>query len=234
MTQRNKGFTLIELTIVIVIIGVIGLSIIIGKNIVRSYKVKMVASEFNHYKTQLNLFRSKYDATPGDFSDGWNYWNTNCAPTANICNGNNDLNIDADEELMFWRHMFLANLVHEEYSGVLDGGKIISGKNIPLSKLGETSGHWIANDTVFNKTHNFIIFGADEGNDTHYTGTLTPSEAYSLDKKMDDGKPDNGQIFAGDGVTLPAGSCVTSAIAPAEYVTDKGEKTCILYFTLKK
>lgn len=66
--MKNKGFTLIELSIVLVIIGLIVGGILIGRDMIRAAEIRSLISEKNQYIVATNNFRNKYNAMPGDIA----------------------------------------------------------------------------------------------------------------------------------------------------------------------
>ena len=62
------GFTLIELSIVLVIIGLIAGGVLVGQDLIRAAGVRAQISQIEKYNTAANTFRGKYDALPGDMN----------------------------------------------------------------------------------------------------------------------------------------------------------------------
>lgn len=62
----NKGFSLIELSIVLVIIGLITAAITSGTNLIRSAKATAIINEIGEYRQAVNSFLILEDRFPGD------------------------------------------------------------------------------------------------------------------------------------------------------------------------
>ncbi|MDA0782810.1 MAG: prepilin-type N-terminal cleavage/methylation domain-containing protein [Rickettsiales bacterium] len=86
--ESEKGFTLIELSIVIVIIGLIVAGVVGGQALVNQSKLRTIITELNQFKFQINTFYLEYNALPGDMPNAHSYWpNCNSGATAVQCNG---------------------------------------------------------------------------------------------------------------------------------------------------
>ena len=72
--MKQKGFTLLELSIVIVIIGLIVAGISAGQSLVQQAKLRSLVSESGNILTAVNSFRMQYDALPGDMNTAQSYW----------------------------------------------------------------------------------------------------------------------------------------------------------------
>lgn len=69
MTKRcRKGFTLVELSIVLIIIGVLVAGIISGREIIRQAEYRSVISDYERFVTAYNTFEGLYDRIPGDLN----------------------------------------------------------------------------------------------------------------------------------------------------------------------
>src|ERR1035441_8304528 len=62
----SSGFTLIEMAIVLVIIGLIVGGVLVGQDLIKAAEVRAQISQIEKYNTAVNTFRGKYDALPGD------------------------------------------------------------------------------------------------------------------------------------------------------------------------
>jgi prepilin-type N-terminal cleavage/methylation domain-containing protein len=64
----QRGFTLIELSIVLVIIGLIVGGILVGQSLIAAAGVRGTISQIEKYQTAVNTFRGKYGGLPGDLN----------------------------------------------------------------------------------------------------------------------------------------------------------------------
>src|SRR5665213_289434 len=62
----NLGFTLIELSIVLVIIGLIVGGILVGQDLIKAAEVRAQISQIEKYNQAVNTFRAKFGGLPGD------------------------------------------------------------------------------------------------------------------------------------------------------------------------
>ena len=64
-----SGFTLIELSIVLVVIGLIVGGVLVGQDLIRAAAVRAQISQIEKFQTATNTFREKYGYLPGDIKD---------------------------------------------------------------------------------------------------------------------------------------------------------------------
>ena len=239
--MRNNGFTLLELSIVIVIIGLIVAGISAGQSLVKSAQARSVISESEQYKVALNTFRLQYghNNLPGDFDQANSYW-PGCGNGAAAvdCNGDGDSLIsrgstaDDFEQLRAWQHLSLAGLIDGSYAG---GGTTDNSQwdetYIPHSANNKS--RWTLSTQrdrysfngaalTFRKEHLSLSLAA-KSPETNLAATLTVQEAFNLDKKVDDGVANTGKLFGLDG-SFPdpaAGSCsaADNSVGGADYNT---------------
>lgn len=71
--MNNKAFSLIELSVVLIIIGLLVMGITGGSSLIESSKIRNLASEIDNWKKALLIFRANNDRWPGDLDgDGFN------------------------------------------------------------------------------------------------------------------------------------------------------------------
>jgi prepilin-type N-terminal cleavage/methylation domain-containing protein len=68
MHSGRSGFTLIELSIVLVIIGLIVGGVLVGQDLIKAAEVRATISQIEKYNTAVNTFYGKYQALPGDMN----------------------------------------------------------------------------------------------------------------------------------------------------------------------
>ncbi|MDR2093787.1 MAG: prepilin-type N-terminal cleavage/methylation domain-containing protein [Azoarcus sp.] len=116
---RQSGFTLVEISIVLVIIGLLLGGVLKGQELIDSAKAKNLAQDFRTVPMLVNAYQDKFRALPGDDSRAIAHV---CPSTDATCTSNGDANGSiggnwndaatvASEAVYFWEHVRLANLV---------------------------------------------------------------------------------------------------------------------------
>lgn len=217
----RRGFSLVELSIVLVILGLLVGGILAGQSLIRAAELRAITTEYQRYATAVNAFRDKYFSMPGDFRDATRVWgklnaDTDCianggaivaAPGACDGNGSGGLQGSQYEPQQFWRHMALAGLIEGTYSGVpavvAQGWSGVIGTAYPRSRAARAG--WTPNnmqsyngDSVFFRGNygNSFTFGSQATNEYPDSAAISPEEAWNIDSKMDDGRPGLGSVMA--------------------------------------
>jgi prepilin-type N-terminal cleavage/methylation domain-containing protein len=68
--QQQRGFTLIELSVVLVIIGLIVGGVLAGQDLIRAAGVRATITQIEKFNTAANTFYGKYGYLPGDIPAG--------------------------------------------------------------------------------------------------------------------------------------------------------------------
>lgn len=160
LSPMKHGFSLVELSIVLVILGLLTGGILTGQSLIRAAELRSVITEFKIYQTAVLSFRDKYFALPGDMKNATDFWGaahsspSTCGTTASsdthTCNGDGDgdgviedigsSSTGSHELYRAWQHLSNAGLIEGRYSGVKGPGAVtwdaVIGENIPASKLG--------------------------------------------------------------------------------------------------
>jgi prepilin-type N-terminal cleavage/methylation domain-containing protein len=126
------GFTLIELSIVLVIIGLVVGGVLAGKELMRTAELRSLISQVDQFKIATNTFKGKYNALPGDMlpikASQFGFFTFVGAAAGTDIFGNNDGIIAGYAEIYcayecgaYWRHLADAGLIQGNYGK--DGAK---------------------------------------------------------------------------------------------------------------
>ena len=185
MKKLNRlAFSLIELSIVLVIIGLLIGGAIAGKVLLRQSAVNNIMIDGQKYIGAVQAFQQKYNALPGDMAKATDYWGaaggsapytTSCyasglASNPATCNGDgnghigDDLSTYSNEMLRAWQHLADAGFIKGAYAGI-SGYTHTVGTNCPGSsvKAGGFGLRYIGsilntNDYMFPGTYGHVLF----------------------------------------------------------------------------
>lgn len=108
--EAQKGFTLIELSIVLVIIGLLVGGVIKGQELIKGARQNNLMNAFQGYIAATNNYMGTYRALPGDderVAGAGERWNG----VTNMTDGNANGLIDVGERPDFWQHLRAAGLI---------------------------------------------------------------------------------------------------------------------------
>ncbi|MDR0775681.1 MAG: prepilin-type N-terminal cleavage/methylation domain-containing protein [Azonexus sp.] len=152
MKSRQTGFTLVEIAIVLVIIGLLLGGVLKGQELINSAKVKNLANDFRTIPIYIYGYQDRFRALPGDDANVVAHLGSTAisAPTGvTLGNGVIDGAWDSDESTesyLFWQHVRLAGFAPGSTDTAdkaayiprnAEGGKIgVTGtSNVPLKDL---------------------------------------------------------------------------------------------------
>lgn len=206
--NKNSGFTLLELSLVLVIIAFITGGIFAGRELIKASEINSVIAQFKEYETAYKNFEVRYNALPGDFSGATDYW-----PTSANGNGNREILWSSGESLRAWQHLALSGIMSGNYAGT--GATVIANTNAPASKLARGAfAFYYANPSSligFNGSNAVIgnyleIVLSGTALTSSSRGLLRPVDAAAIDSKIDDGVFSTGRILGGIGSTVSTNS----------------------------
>lgn len=158
--RSQSGFSLVELSIVLVILGLLTGGILGGQSLIRAAELRSVTADFQRYTTAVYTFRDKYFAVPGDMTNATAFWGFAAGTVGNdatcfdasqtgmgTCNGNGDgntsngtasTNNQLGEAFHAWKHLANAGLIEGTYTGYRGPVSIYDatiGVNVPRSRI---------------------------------------------------------------------------------------------------
>lgn len=252
--KTSQGFTLIELSIVLVIIGLIVGGVLVGRDLVKAAEHGKVIAEVTRFRTAVNTFKGKYGSLPGDIPDATTYLPTcvtDPADASNRCNGNADGQVSngdscgggsSSEALRLWQHLALASMLEGNYTGYTSpaAANLYSdpGVNEPRSVIGATAHYRVFNASCFSGfTVAVELAGVSPGGDAT-VGLMSPADAYSIDRKMDDGLagsnestpvfPWTGNVIVRSWNSPTLALCSDPTTTPPSYNLASTQKNCAL------
>lgn len=254
----RSGFSLVELSIVLVILGLLTGGILAGQNLIRAAELRNVSTDLQKYHTAMYTFRDKYFALPGDMTNATDFWGTMATGTCpdatagtgtQTCNGNGNGNLSfstaalrTGETFMFWQHLANAGLIEGTYTGIAGSttfAHVVPGTNAPLSKSGKNSAFSVAYANTGTGA-GLVFLNAPAGNrfqfgsifSTNVDGdqpTLIAEEAWNIDTKIDDGKPGLGKLMTYKN-TSRANCASTDDRTTAVYLLSSTVVGCNIYY----
>jgi len=190
----KKAFSLVELSIVLIIIGLLVAGVSSGSKLIHQAKISTIITEITDIKNSTKAFEIVYEQLPGDFDNAEGFWgtyNSSTNPTGTV-NGNDDnVIVLGNEGYRAWHHLSLADV----YSGGFSSGStsaFVIGTNVVES--GYSGGVYGIIGGVRNGYRaNYIRFGVISGVNNN-AGIVSALDAYKIEKKMDDGDPSRGTV----------------------------------------
>lgn len=238
--SRQAGFTLIEIAIVVVIIGLLLGGVLKGQELITSARVRNLISQQDGIKAAFFGFQDRFRSYPGDYASANS---TLRCPTGSAClngNGNGIIQDDATpvsvsgvasevhEEILAWMHLASAGFLNEGYR-MSPGDSVANDDNVPRNAY---------NIFLHLKFDNMYadINAAPPNKHTLKTGAQIPVEIIAeVDRKIDDGNGLRGafrySIYQGNAPGAPPAPA--AAYSPLQCVdnvgiwfTPRGEVNC--------
>jgi prepilin-type N-terminal cleavage/methylation domain-containing protein len=114
MNKAQKGFTLVEIAIVLVIIGLLLGGILKGQEMITQAKIKNLIADMSGVSAAMYGYQDRYRALPGDDKNAVARWTTGVTVGTDIGDGvisGAYLDASPAETAEFWRHLRLAGFV---------------------------------------------------------------------------------------------------------------------------
>ena len=237
----ERGLTLIEMSIVLVVIGLLVAGVMAGKDLIRTSELRSHVSEIQELDAALMAFRLRYNGLAGDLNtagrfrlNGGNCLSSGGAYTGGIGNGNGRLNSNYPimEDTYVFCNLYNASL--RKHSSTIGGPSFYTGwgvdsycwqsgcRSVPSKIKGKLlSAH--ADLTAFGPARQYHFY-ISSGTGAAVVEGFHPVDQLWLDSKQDDGLPNSGKLrafatHAASPTTGSAGSanCVNNSVTPSVY-----------------
>lgn len=189
--RRQAGFTLIEIAIVLVIIGLLLGGILKGQELINSARVKSLATDFRNVPVYIYGYQDRFRAIPGDDPAVVAHLGANAQPASKGTQGNGLIEgawgtgDKETESYLFWQHVRLAGLA----SGATDTD---ANEYPPRNTMGGRIG--IQGVAPYdNMAGTYFVCSAG----------ISGRFAKQLDMQLDDGNTASGSMMAGNAALNP-------------------------------
>ncbi|MDP2825009.1 MAG: prepilin-type N-terminal cleavage/methylation domain-containing protein [Sulfuritalea sp.] len=186
MRSKQSGFTLIEIAIVLVIIGLLLGGVLKGQELINSAKIKNVANDLNGISAAVYSYQDRYKTYPGDDDGATARWGAAakkgnksgvlggefCGPTTLV---DSTATVETGESALFWQHLRFAGFI---------GGDTASGEQ-PQNALGGIVGV---------QTGSGLPATPDISSLVVCTSNLNGKIAEAIDRQFDDGLANKGTL----------------------------------------
>ncbi len=187
MNTKQRGFTLVEIAIVLVIIGLLLGGVLKGQAMIKNARYKRLVADLDSFRTEVFMFQDRYGALPGDMIDADKRLN----PAAVNGNGNGKIEggfctSASNESCRVWSHL--------RYAGLLGGDPTVTDSKARIF------------DNPYGGIYDAIATGnwANGRTELKILMRNIPGEvAQRLDDDIDDGNATTGEVarYRGTGAT---------------------------------
>lgn len=244
-SSKKSAFSLIELSIVLIIIGLLIAGITGGASLIKSSELRSIMGEARGFAVSVNSFFTQYDQYPGDASTNVGSSSNSLGDRDNKIEFVNDATTKVAEGIDAWYD--LKDIGAIDLALTLSGsmnapGALVPVTNIPGSKI--KGAGWVFDYNTAQLQNVVVLTGTTDTwtspkdliNNSSPTGTadnlssgiISAPDALSIDSKIDDGKANSGNVLAVNQLTSPTTDQCSST---ATYTVANGaRKNCVLTF----
>ena len=230
MKRKQQGFTLIEIAIVLVIIGLLLGGILKGQELITSARVRNLISQQDGVKAAFFGFQDRFRAFPGDYTAAATNIVGVSTAACNSGNGNGNGRVETtnQENVLAWEHLSKAGFITGTYTCAATEGPTTS----PVNPYG------VYMQLVFDGIYGAGAAGAEEAQRHNIkSGSQVPVDIIAeMDRKIDDGAPNTGGFqfsrYQGNGAAAPTDgaaaqpACTSATTAAGVWNATNGSTNC--------
>lgn len=199
--KKLPGFTLIELSIALIIVGIIMAAAFKGTELLESARLQACMSDLNRYHLSIINYHDQYGQWPGNDISAKNRFGNNTE------NGDGKGLILKNEQPLVWQHLYFS--------------KLIDSPHPPSARIGGSIS--VMSNPTDGFQGNFLILSKTPGT---LTPLLTPHQALILKSKAGEKKADSGVFIVLTGEGVAADSCVKNG----EFNLAYKNPSCVIAF----
>lgn len=208
ISNHHRGFSLIEIAIAVVVIGIITGFVFKGTGLIQTTKLRATIAQVDAIKAATQMFSDKYGGLPGTLQNASELF------SEKIGNGRGCEDFSTIESAkLFFSHLNASGIIALEmkdgFAVARVGGIFTVSSNIP-----EHPGIWL------------VLCESTEDNQT-FPAVLTAEDGHFIDKNFDTGDPTMGDVIAIKGKNA-TDDCVSSG----KYNLKSKSKNCVLLFRI--
>jgi len=234
--SSKQGFTLVEISIVLVIVGLIIGGVLVGRDMIHAAAIRATISQKEKFELATNAFRFKYNCLPGDCLTATTFFGAKAdcgvgvVPDQETCNGNGNGFITPSggsvyEDLFFWQHLSNAKLIEGNYHATdyFNNDNLHPDTTLPKTKMDEMRFSIL----FLGSTHQFVIGKYPAEDYYSIEDGMRPADAFGIDSKIDDGIPNTGKVYYYTGYNGDNNQCSNGG-SPATYDLANPTNVCAL------
>jgi len=196
-SKKQSGFTLIEIAIVLVIVGLLLGGVLQGQQLIENSRVRAAVNDFNGVPAAAYSYMDRYRRFPGDDGNlaavqarggAWANVTVGGDNNGSVSGGINNTFNPTGELLGFWQHLRASGFIAGDPS-------TIGAAAAPQNPFGGLIG-----------VNSVLIQGMPAGVNKLCMSNVGGSAALALDGRLDDGAPGTGNFRATAGVNPVAGA----------------------------
>ena len=186
LRKLQRGFTLIEIAIVLLIIGLLLGGVMKGQSMINSARVRSLANDLTGIEAAWISFQDRYRSLPGDYGQASTHILDGAA------NGDANARVDDGETGAVWQHLSAAGFIGGSYDGtaVAVNTTDCATTTCPSNPF---NGFYKISNSANALDSNVAAHELSTG------GNIPAEVMYELDLKMDDGIANTGRLRAFDG-----------------------------------